>query len=180
MQRWLKTIEWFAVLCSLAYTILLTYQIVWSWLFAFLAAIAFLYLCYIKKIYAEFVLQIFYLLMAFYGYFHWDVSLFNDMQSLGWGLNIALILTGILLSITAAYSLKKYTNASLPWLDSFTTVFSIIATALMVSLFPENWLYWIVIDAVSVYLYLQRGLKLTALLFVVYTLLAINGYLTWI
>jgi nicotinamide mononucleotide transporter len=50
----------------------------------------------------------------------------------------------------------------------------------MVSLFPENWLYWIVIDAVSVYLYLQRGLKLTALLFVVYTLLAINGYLTWI
>jgi nicotinamide mononucleotide transporter len=87
---------------------------------------------------------------------------------------------GILLSLTAGYGLKKYSDAALPWLDSFTTVFSIIATALMVSLFPENWLYWIAIDAVSVYLYLKRGLKITALLFVFYTLLAINGYLTWI
>jgi nicotinamide mononucleotide transporter len=180
MHGKLKTIEWFAVLCSIAYTILLTYQIVWCWLFAFLASLAFVYLCYRKKIYAEFFLQLFYLLMAFYGYFHWDVSLFNNMQSLGGELNITLILTGISFSLAAGYGLKKYSDAALPWLDSFTTVFSIIATALMVSLFPENWLYWIVIDAVSVYLYLKRGLKITALLFVFYTLLAINGYLTWI
>ncbi len=180
MRNYLKQIEWFAVISSIAYTVLLTYQIVWCWLFAFLAAIAFIYLCYVKKIYAEFVLQIFYLLMALYGYFNWDISLFEDLQSLGWELNLGLVSIGFLLSIASGYSLKKYSDAELPWLDSFTTVFSIIATALMVSLLPENWLYWIVIDTVSIYLYMQRGLKLTAILFVVYTFLAINGYLTWI
>ena len=180
MRGHLKQLEWFAVLCSITYTILLTYQIIWCWLFAFLASIAFIYLCYLKKIYAEFVLQVFYLLMALYGYFQWDVSLFQDSKSLGWELNIGVISLGVLLSLASGYSLKKYSDAELPWLDSFTTVFSIIATALMVSLLPENWLYWIVIDIVSIYLYMKRGLKLTALLFVVYTFLAINGYLTWI
>jgi len=180
MREYLKQIEWFAVICSIAYTVLLTYQLVWCWLFAILAAIAFLYLCYEKKIYAEFILQIFYLLMALYGYYQWDLSLFNNLEGLGWELNLGIVLIGLVLSLTAGFSLKKYSDAELPWLDSFTTVFSIIATALMVSLIPENWLYWIVIDTVSIYLYLQRGLKLTAILFVIYTFLAINGYLTWI
>jgi len=180
MRGNLKQIEWFAVICSIIYTILLTYQVIWCWLFAFLASMAFLYLCYVKKIYAELVLQAFYLLMAVYGYFQWDISLFQDLQSLGWEINLSIISIGVLLTIASGYTLKKYSDAELPWLDSFTTVFSIIATALMVSLLPENWLYWIVIDAVSIYLYMKRGLKLTAILFIIYTFLAINGYLTWI
>ena len=114
MRGNLKQIEWFAVLCSITYTILLTYQIIWCWLFAFLASIAFIYLCYLKKIYAEFVLQVFYLLMALYGYFQWDVSLFQDSKSLGWELNIGVISLGVLLSLASGYSLKKYSDAELP------------------------------------------------------------------
>lgn len=175
-----QKIEWFAVISSIAYTLLLTYQSIWSWLFAGLAALAFLYLCFAKKLYAEFILQGFYLFMAFYGYFSWDINLFQNLEGLGWEINLVLIAIGILLSLASGYSLNKYSDAAMPWMDSFTTVFSIIATVLMVSLFPENWLYWIVIDSVSVYLYYKRGLKITAILFVIYTLLAINGYLTWI
>jgi nicotinamide mononucleotide transporter len=63
--------------------------------------------------------------------------------------------------------------------DTFTTVFSVIATIMMVMAVTENWYYWIVIDAVSIFLYASRRMYLTALLFVVYTLLAINGAMQW-
>ena len=43
-----------------------------------------------------------------------------------------------------------------------------------------NWLYWIVIDLVSVYLYFNRDLHLTSLLFIVYTIISVFGYFSWI
>jgi len=55
----------------------------------------------------------------------------------------------------------------------------VITTYLVAKKFLENWLYWIVIDSVSIPLYLDRGLPLTALLFAVYVVIAIAGYFSW-
>ena len=68
----------------------------------------------------------------------------------------------------------------MPLLDSFTTVFSIIATIMLIKKILENWLYFIVIDIASIYLYFTRDLNQTAILFAVYTLIAIYGYFNWI
>ena len=68
----------------------------------------------------------------------------------------------------------------MPLLDSFTTVFSIIATIMVIKKILENWLYFIVIDIASIYLYFTRDLNQTAILFAVYTLIAIYGYFNWI
>ena len=73
-----------------------------------------------------------------------------------------------------------YTNAKMPIVDSFTTVFSIFATYMVAKKILGNWLYWIVIDMVSVYLYFSRDLHLTSLLFMAYTIIAIFGYFSWI
>jgi nicotinamide mononucleotide transporter len=75
---------------------------------------------------------------------------------------------------------STYTSAKMPIVDSFTTIFSIIATYLVTKKVLENWLYWIVIDVVSIYLYFGRDLHLTSLLFIVYTVIAIFGYFSWI
>ena len=68
----------------------------------------------------------------------------------------------------------------MPLLDSFTTVFSVFATIMVVKKVLENWLYFIAVDIASIYLYYSRDLDQTAILFMVYTLIAIFGYFNWI
>jgi nicotinamide mononucleotide transporter len=78
-----------------------------------------------------------------------------------------------------AFWFQQNTNAKLPWLDAPVTIFSIWATWLVIKKVLQNWLLWIVIDSVAIYIYVQRSLTITALLYALYTLLAIIGYLKW-
>ena len=75
--------------------------------------------------------------------------------------------------------MQRFTSAAWPFLDAFTTWASVLTTFLVIWKILENWLYWLVIDSISIYLYLDRGLYLTALLFAVYLVIAIFGYLHW-
>lgn len=164
---------------SLLYTYLISIGSIWCWLFAFLSGSLFLILCFQKRIYAELALQVFYIAMAIYGYLNWGEGLSEAPDPLNWHFHLGFILGTGLLVLASGLFLSKWTDSKLPYLDSFTTLFSILATILMVQLFASNWLYWIVIDAVSILLYYRRGLKLSAALFLIYTFMAINGYLQW-
>ena len=75
--------------------------------------------------------------------------------------------------------LASSTSASWPFVDSFTTWGSVLTTFMVARKILENWIYWIVIDAVSIFLYLDRGLYLYAGLFVIYVIIAIFGYFGW-
>ena len=72
-----------------------------------------------------------------------------------------------------------FSGAKKPLTDSFTTIFSFIATYLTTKKWIENWIYWIVIDAVTTYLYFSRGLEVYSLLMLAYSIIAIYGYLEW-
>ena len=85
-----------------------------------------------------------------------------------------------ILTVLLGYILTTYTDAKMPLLDSLTTIFSIIATVMVIKKVLENWLYFIVIDIASIYLYFYRDLTQTAILFAVYTIIAIYGYFNWI
>jgi nicotinamide mononucleotide transporter len=89
------------------------------------------------------------------------------------------ILLSSIATIITGYLLSKYTQAALPYVDAFTTIFSLYATWMVTKKILENWLYWIIIDIVSFFLYTSRELYLTGLLYIVFTLLAIFGYLKW-
>lgn len=174
-----RRFELLAVAFSLLYTLLFTYGFIICYVFAFLSAAAYLFICYKKKIYAEALLQAFYIFTAYFGYIHWSQSDGAIAESLPSVYHLAIIVSGFALVFITGYLLKRLTDAERPMVDSFTTVFSIFATLLMINLIPENWWYWIVIDLVSVWLYYQRGLYYTAILFVIYSLLAINGLFQW-
>ena len=120
---------------------------------------------------SESALQVFYIGLAGFGL----VGYGNDMEVSGL-FHLVLISGAVLGTITLGVILKKTTDAMLPFLDAFTTVFSLVATWLMVNMIQENWLYWIVIDTISIYLYAKRGLKLSSALFFLYLLLALDGY----
>lgn len=175
----IKVLELIAVITGLAYTLLITYGYVWCWIFALISSSLFLYICFRKKIYAESLLQIFYLYTAVYGWMHWHEKEGAIAQSLSWNTHGIIVLAGVSLVLISSFLLKKMSDAATPFVDSFTTVFSIFATLMMINLIPDNWVYWIIIDAVSVWLYYKRQLYLTAALFVLYTILAINGLIQW-
>lgn len=171
----LKIIEVLSVVFSLIYTWTYIQGHSWCFIFGGLGALGFVYLCWLKRIYAESALQLFYVGFAIYGYLNTSDEWLVLHHS--WLDNMPYLLTSILGTALLGFGLKRFTNAAAPYLDAFTTVFSLVATVLMVNFIHENWLYWMVIDAVSALLYLKRKLYFGAVLFVLYFFLAIYGFI---
>lgn len=173
-------LELLAVIFSICYTVLITYGIELAWACGIIGASLYFYICFQKKLYAETSLQLFYIGTAIYGWYNWNTGGGFIVKSLPLEEHIPYIISGLIWVAIIGTILKKTTDAALPYIDSFTTLFAIIATLLMINLVHENWLYFIIIDAISVLMYYKRGLKLTSILFVVYTLLSINAYYQWL
>lgn len=188
-------IEALAVLLGLAYVILAAAESIWCWPAALLSVSLYIYICLEAQLFAETGLQVFYWIMAIVGWWNWTRhnrkarSAENELRDVqtdslpisSWPLRkhalvIALNLAG---SLLLGWLLASYTQAANPYLDSFTTIFSLYTTWMVTLKVLENWLYWIVIDAASVYLYASRDLYLTALLFILYTVIAAAGYWKW-
>ncbi len=167
-------IEFLSTVFSLVYTLAYIQGHSWCFLFGGLGALGFVFLCWIQRIYAESALQFFYVLFAVYGYWsaqdEWLILHHSLKQSL------PFVLAGAAGTWILGFILKRFSDAASPFLDAFTTVYSLVATWLMVSFIHENWLYWIIINAVSAVLYFKRKLYFGAVLFVIYFFLAIYGY----
>lgn len=84
-----------------------------------------------------------------------------------------------MVSYLVGWAMANYTPADFPYFDAATTVFAVFATFMVIKKVLENWLYWLVIDFVSIYIYLEKGLTPTAVLFGLYVILAAYGYYQW-
>ena len=172
-----------AVVLAIAYVLLAIKERIECWYAAFLSASIFLVLFWNVNLLMESVLQVYYIGMALFGWSQWRRNANSDteLQIQTWpplrhGQFMAAI---VLTTLISGYILANYTNAARPFLDSFTTCASVFTTWLVARKVLENWLYWIVIDAVSIFLYLDRGLYLTSALFVMYVIIAVVGFLQW-
>ena len=174
-------IEWLAVISSIIYVILAAKRLIVCWLFAFIGSALFVYLCYIGNLYIESVLQLFYVAMALIGWITWKNSNSDNSPIKIWRLNkhlINILLSGVL-AVIIGYIFDKYTMQANPYVDAFTTCYSLSATYMVTRKIIGNWIYWIVIDLVSIYLYAQRDYYLTAVQYGLFTLLAMYGYMVW-
>ena len=172
-------IESLAVFFSLLYVILATKENIWCWGAALISVSLYIYICYTAKLYPETGLQIFYLIMAIIGYFTWNKKNKEEIKEWSEFKHLIVITLGALFSFIMGFYFFTYTDSAMPIIDSLTTVFSIIATYMVVKKVLGNWLYWIVIDLLSVYMYFHRDLHLTSLLFIAYTTIAVYGYISW-
>ena len=167
------TVEFFAINFGLLYTILYIKEVEYCFVFAVLGAILYGYLCYVKQIFAESFLQGFYILTAIYGWFNW-----GEYGENSYSLLTHLIFLGVTFftTVLVGFFLSKKTKSQLPFLDSFTTVFSITGTILMVNFVHETWLYLLAINIVSMVLYYRRGMKMSVLLYAFYVYLSLAGW----
>ncbi|TPH13338.1 nicotinamide riboside transporter PnuC [Litorilituus lipolyticus] len=183
----LPLLELTAMLLALAYVILAAKGSLWCWPAAFISTALYTYIFYDVLLLMDSALNGYYLVMAVYGYWCWQQKPSNNNDSdtalaivswqLSWHIKACLILAVIASAL--GYFMANYTPAAFPYLDTFTTVYAVFATYLVTQKVLENWLYWIVIDLVSIYLYIEKSLLPTAVLFVIYVVIAGYGYLAW-
>ncbi|MBK6266624.1 nicotinamide mononucleotide transporter [Marivirga sp. S37H4] len=175
-------LEGFGVFFGVLYIFFAAKESIWCWPASLVGVSIYIIICYQVQLYAEMGLQFYYLGTTIYGWWHWrnpgkkgdlPVSKMKPIQ------HSLFIVAGLILTVALGYILVNQTNAQLPYLDSFTTIFSIFTTILVTRKVLENWLYWIVIDAVGAYIFFQRELYLTSLLFTAYVIIAIFGYVKW-
>ena len=194
----MNAVEICAVLLALAYVILAIQQRRICWLAAIISAMLYVHIFWQVALYLEALLQVFYIVMALYGWSAWGRHQPRDhshnhnhsksknknksqSQIQTWtGQQHLIACTAVIsLSLILGWGMQTWTDAALPFFDAATTVCALLATWMVTQKLLENWLYWIAINAVSIGLYLARDLSLTAALFVGYVILAIVGYRTW-
>ena len=197
MESWLQTVltaaqsmslmEVTAVVFAMAYLLLAVRENVLCWLFAFLSTAIYTVLFWDVSLLMESALNVYYMAMAVYGWYQWTRGGSNGddqphalaVRSMAAKQHVMVIAAIASLTLVSGYLLSEHSTAAWPYVDSFTTWASVITTYLVARKFLQNWLYWIVIDTVSVPLYIDRGLNLTALLFVAYVVIAVVGYFKW-
>lgn len=174
-------LEWIAVLSSLFYIVFIARKNSRAWFFALVGSSIYVYLCFISQFYLETILQLFYVSMAIIGWLLWNKKQEIPFKIIQWKgkQHMVNILISSILTLILGNFFQVYTDQALPYLDAFTTVFSISATFMVAYKVLENWLYWIVIDLASMPLYAYRDLNLTVFLFGIYTIVAIVGFVRW-
>ena len=177
-------LELAAVALAVAYLVLAIRQSLWCWLAALASVLAYVVITYDARLYMDAALQVFYAAMAIYGWQQWRRG---GARGKGVAVGVwpwrrhALALAAIVAAtLVAGRWLAANTEAAFPYLDSFTTIGSIVTTYMVARKVLENWIYWFVIDALYVYIYAARDLKPTAVLFAFYLVLVVIGFRQWL
>ena len=179
------TANWFEIVAAalaITYLILAMQQNILCWAAWIISSIMYLFVMFSAGLYMESGLQIFYIVMGIYGWIQWNNrSSNNNLTVSTWPIinHIYILLILIVLVTFSGLILSNLTEAVSPYIDAFTTWGAIIATYMVAKKILENWYYWFVVDFVSVFLFLSRELYTTALLFSIYIILVIFGFISW-
>lgn len=172
-----------ALLLGIAYLLLAIRESIWCWLCAFISSSIFAVVFAGAQIYMDSALQVFYAAMAVYGAWTWSAAGGPEkrLPVTTWPVGLHLVMVAIVVAGAglSGRALEAWTDAAYPYVDSFTTFASLWATFLVARKVLENWWYWLVIDGISIGIYLERGLNFAALLFLVYLIMIPFGLLAW-
>jgi len=160
-------------------------QKIWLWPLGIITSLAYIFIFYQQKIYGYAALNGYYVIISVYGWYIWhrnakisdhheSLDLPVKAKALSW-----ILLAGMLLWFVFYVILSHFTDSAIPIGDSFTTAFSVVATWMLARKYLENWLFWIVIDSMAAALYWYQNMVLTAILYLIYTIMAVIGYYQW-
>ncbi|QDC43908.1 nicotinamide riboside transporter PnuC [Methylophilus medardicus] len=173
-----------AAMMGVAYILLAAKTSQWCWLFAFLSTLVYTALFWEGQLPMQALLNFYYMGMAIYGFWLWQQH-GKQTETLRisrwpWLWHVGFIAVGIVVSALVTAYLQKTGQSQSPMLDAYTTVFSVMNTWLIARKILENWLYWVVVDGAATLLYVQTGYYATAVLFVLNTILALVGFISWV
>ncbi|MCF6317896.1 MAG: nicotinamide riboside transporter PnuC [Proteobacteria bacterium] len=176
-----SSLEIVAVITALLYLVLAVRENIWCWFYGFISTAIYIYLFYHVSLLSESLLNFYYLIMAVYGWTQWKKKgLFTELKIhfLQRTTHIKILAVCALLTPIIGYLMNKL-GASFPYIDAFVAILAVVATLMTTKKVFENWYYWLVVDLISIYLFWQKQMYLTSLLFVVYIVLIFVGIKHW-
>lgn len=173
-----------------------------------ISVLLYVYICLHVKLYADALINFYYFVMSVYGWYFWkhggkeqgrsarppekeiDSSFLQEEAPLtekeeaeiGYNTlvaNIWFLSLTVILGIVIGYLLDSFTDSNVPYWDGITTAIFCIAMVLMARKKIENWIYWLLGDALCIPLFLYKGLCFSSLQYAIFTVLAIMGYWSW-
>ena len=156
---------------------------IWLWVVGAIMPIVHGILYLTSGIYADAAMQLYYVAAGIYGLIIWKRR--PKKQGEGkirhtpknWAL--PLVAAYAVLHVAIYFLLVEFTDSRVPMLDSMSTALCIVAMWMLSRKLVEQWLVWLVVDMISVGLYLYKGIPITAGLYTLYCILAIAGYQRW-
>jgi len=177
-------IEITGAILSLIYLSLSIRQKVSLWFFGIVASLFYILIFFQSKLYADMSLQFYYVFISIYGWIKWNAKKDESgdemvTKQLSKSLFLNLLIFSTLIYIVYYLILSQFTDSKVPIIDSLVGAMSVIGTWMLARKMIENWIVWVVVDAICVGLYIYKELYPTAILFIIYTLMAIVGYWEW-
>ena len=177
-------IEPIAVLTGIACVALTVRQQIVSWPIGIVSSALFLALFLGAGLYADSTLQVLYIGLGFYGWWHWlrggpsrDAL---PVTTASTGVRVALVLGTVVATIAVGAFLDAATDSTVPYADAATTILSLAAQFLLTRKYIESWPVWIFgVNVPFIAIYLYKGLAMTAGLQLVFIALSIAGWLAW-
>ncbi len=177
------SLELVAAALTLVAVYLTARQIIWCWPLAMVCVTLYAAVFYAARLYADMGLQALYFGFAVYGWWAWlhggedhgelEVSLTSSRT------RVVLVVVATLGGVLLGQTLTRFTNASLPFMDSMLTSFSIAAQWMQTRKLLESWLVWLAVDVFYVGMFLYKDLYLTAGLYTVFLVLSAMGFTEW-
>ena len=162
---------------------------IYLWIAGVIMPAIYIFVYYDAGLYADFAINIYYLIIALYGWVAWKTGFsFSGETGTQGELPITrtprravakIVATYIVAQLLIAWILINHTDSNVPLADSFTTALSIVGMWLLARKYIEQWWVWFVVDVASCMLYTYKGLYFTAILYAVYAIIAIFGYYKW-
>ncbi len=184
--NWLQVnyIEVLGTVLGLLYIVLSIKQNIFTWPVGLLSSALYVYVFLTTKFYADMGLQVYYVFVSIYGWYHWLKGNPDKKEQLQVSFTpqklwLPLAIISLVLFAFIAFVLNNYTDSPIPYGDSLTTALSLVATWMLARKYLEHWIIWVFVDFLSAVLYAIKGLWPTVFLFVIYTVMAAIGYFDW-
>ena len=157
---------------------------IWVWIVGAIMPMVHGVLYLSSGIYADAAMQLYYVAAGIYGLCVWLRGSKReekrvDIQFTPRKWIFSLVLVYLVLHVVLYFMLSEFTDSRVPFFDSMSTALSIVAMWMLSRKLVEQWLVWLVVDMISVGLYLYKGIPITAMLYTLYCALAVVGYMRW-
>lgn len=176
-----QTVEIFGAIFGFLSVYFTIRQNICCWYFGLLQVTLYCFVFYTSKLYSDMILHVIYIFLQFYGWYNWKYGGSNKST-----LRVTLlthtmfwIVLTVLVTALLGYVMQTKTDASFPYEDAFITVASLVAQYLMIKKILQSWLFWIIVDVVAIVIYAYKDLYFTTVLYVLFLVMAVMGYLEW-
>ena len=158
---------------------------IYLWLVSIVMPAIYLFVYYDAGLYADCAINIYYFVAALYGWAVWTYGVKGDQHAelpithVPRSKMLSAAVVFVLVFVCIAWVLLRYTDSNVPWCDAFTTSLSIIGMWMLARKYLEQWWVWLVVDVACVGLYLYKELYFTSVLYALYAVVAVFGWMNW-